>query len=69
MDEGVLTINDKKYVVGHGGMLVDLDGNLCGYLGSDLVKQCGVTDRGDNLVDLLSEAMSETPQVRASGIR
>ena len=71
MAQGSINIDGKEYVLGQDGRFLDLDGKLCGFVGSEIVKGSGLTHRGDNLVDMLAAALTQTKPVgaKASGIR
>jgi len=59
MGDTTVTINGTTYVVAPGGVLADLDGNLCGFVGGDIVKAAGIADDTPNFSDTLVGAFAQ----------
>lgn len=70
MAKGSVEINGKEYVVGPGGVFVDLDGNVCGFLGGDIVRECQLEEEGENFVDTLVGTLTKKEEEEgAKGLR
>lgn len=59
MEKGIMSIKGKEYVIGPDGRFADLNGNLCGFVNSEIVNDHGLMDEGENFVDLLTETASD----------
>lgn len=55
-DKGIVEINGREYVVCPKGAFIDLDGNLCGFLCGDIVRECQLEEEESNLIDSLVSA-------------
>ncbi|MCP5090418.1 MAG: hypothetical protein GY949_05810 [Gammaproteobacteria bacterium] len=47
----IIPIDGQDYVLGPGGSVADSNGNVCGFLGSDIVQQCDPDDATANVAD------------------
>ncbi len=62
MKRSNITIIDNDYILGSNGVLVDVQGNLCGYICSDIVKHSGLEADKENLVDRIKPEVTKKVQ-------
>lgn len=64
MKETTLTVNGQEYLLGPGGAFLDLDGNLCGFVGSDVTQERDAPHFVDQMVAAIA---AKSQQAGAKG--
>jgi len=58
MEEGKIKVGGREYLLGPGGIVLDADGNVSGFLGAELVQKAGYADTARNIVDAIGSSLA-----------
>ncbi len=59
MQRNVIIVNGQEFTLGIGGCFHDSDNNVCGFVGSDIVKACKPDDQSENFADAIVSGLSK----------
>lgn len=59
MQRNVIIVNGQEFTLGTGGCFFDSDNNVCGFVGSDIVKACKPGDQSENFADAIVSGLSK----------